>query len=79
MALAEKWRLTLVQPLDKTMSKSIRRKSYLSGVDMTGLLADNDFLLLENDVDEEVKVTEEDTEELPCVMVMDDDYFQTDQ
>ena len=38
MALAEKWRLTLVQPRGSSHKKSsIRRKSILTGVDTTGL------------------------------------------
>ena len=60
------------------MSKSVRRKSFLTEIDMTGLLPESDFQLLENEEQEEVKVTEEDFEEMPSVMVMDDDYFQTD-
>ena len=38
MALAEKWRLTLVQPSNQPMSKSVRRKSFLSGMDTKGLM-----------------------------------------
>ena len=38
MALAEKWRLTLVQPRGSSHKKSsMRRKSILTGVDTTGL------------------------------------------
>ena len=40
MALAEKWRLTLVQPSgSSSRRKSVQRKSILTGVDTTGLLS----------------------------------------
>ena len=91
MALAEKWCLTLVQLESQPLSKSVRRKSFLTSVASNGLLPEAEFYNLQNEDkgDEDIAgnaaavdgvgMTKEDIEEqLPSVVVMEDDYFQTD-
>lgn len=88
MALAEKWRLTLFQPTNQSMSKSVRRNSYLAGVDTTGLITDAELYQISDDDEggdaqacaagtEESKSSEQ-FEDMPNVVIIKDDYFQTD-
>ena len=55
MALAEKWSLTLVQPACNPLRKSVRRKSFLTGVASCGLLPEAEFYTMQNEDKGEVE------------------------
>ena len=78
IALAEKWKLTLVQPSESSRSKTktTPRKSIITGVDTSSGLAENpEPSSYSNDFKCMVEEEKEGDQVLPCTLIMEDDYF----
>ncbi len=77
LALAEKWRLTLVQPTSSSRSKqkSTPRKSIITGVDAFCLDENLDPSKFQNDDKGGVEEGKMSDEGLPCTVIMENDYF----
>ena len=72
MALAEKWSLTLVQPTCNPLRKSVRRKSFLTGVASCGLLPEAEFYTMQNEDKGEIEPEANAAAEDDCGMALDD-------